>query len=194
MMMLHFCWIYICGFQFKSCQLLWVAFVCGVCICVYVRMVCNGRRREKIKSTPNPVVALRSSTYLANSSPSHRAQLATAWRATTGRYFTMYSYKIGVVGVGVAVIAGACATVPLPHLLFVCTTWESQKEVVSLNRSGGRPKFWPRLMTTDLLQYDVAVSETHHTTCSKHVVVDGKGPASMQPSHVHFWMCMKHRF
>ena len=49
-------------------------------------------------------------------------------------------------------------------------------------------------MTINLLQYDIAVTKTHHTTCSKHVVVDGKGPVSMQPSHVYFWMCTKHRF
>ena len=53
---------------------------------------------------------------------------------------------------------------------------------------------YTRLMTMDLLQYYIAVTEIHHTTCSKHVVVDGKGPVSMQPSHVYFWMCMKHRF
>ena len=53
---------------------------------------------------------------------------------------------------------------------------------------------YTRLMTTDLLQYDIAVSETHHTTCSKHVLVDGKGLVSMRPSHVYFWMCTKHRF
>ena len=32
---------------------------------------------------------------------------------------------------------------------------------------------YTQLMTMDLLQYDITVSETHHTTCSKHVVVDG---------------------
>ena len=53
---------------------------------------------------------------------------------------------------------------------------------------------YTRLMTMDLLQYDIAVTEIHHTTCSKHVVVDGKGLVSMQPSHVYFWMCTKHRF
>ena len=53
---------------------------------------------------------------------------------------------------------------------------------------------YTRLMTTDLIQYDIAMTKTHHTTCSKHVVVDGKGPVSMRPSHVYFWMCMKHRF
>ena len=30
-------------------------------------------------------------------------------------------------------------------------------------------------MTTDLLQYDISMTEILHTTCSKHVVVDGKG-------------------
>ena len=49
-------------------------------------------------------------------------------------------------------------------------------------------------MTTDLLQYDIAMTETHHTTCSKHVVVDREGLVSMRPSHVYFWMCTKHRF
>ena len=38
---------------------------------------------------------------------------------------------------------------------------------------------YTQLMTMDLLQYDIIVSETHHTTCSKHVVVDGKGLVSM---------------
>ena len=53
---------------------------------------------------------------------------------------------------------------------------------------------YTQLMTMDLLQYDVSVTEILHTTCSKHVVVDGKGLVSMRPSHVYFWMCMKHRF
>ena len=51
-----------------------------------------------------------------------------------------------------------------------------------------------QLMTMDLLQYDITVTEIHHTTCSKHVVVDGKGLVSMQPSHVYYRMCTKHRF
>ena len=38
---------------------------------------------------------------------------------------------------------------------------------------------YTQLMTTDLLQYDIAMTEILHTTCSKHVVVDGKGPLSM---------------
>ena len=62
---------------------------------------------------------------------------------------------------------------------------------------GGGQNFglsYTRLMTMDLLQYDVSMTEILHTTCSKHVVVDGKGLVSMRPSHVYFWMCMKHRF
>ena len=66
-----------------------------------------------------------------------------------------------------------------------------------LNWSGEGQNFGlscTQLMTMDLLQYDIAVTKILHTTCSKHVVVDGKGPVSMRPSHVYFWMCMKHRF
>ena len=53
---------------------------------------------------------------------------------------------------------------------------------------------YTQLMTMDLLQYDVSMTEILHTTCSKHVVVDGKGLVSMRPSHVYFWMCMKQVF
>ena len=58
---------------------------------------------------------------------------------------------------------------------------ETKRSCISLNQSGGRPKFWSFIHSTHdhgYLHNDGSMAEMMQTTSSKHALVDGKGLVS----------------